>query len=420
MLIRCNYEADSIVWMKEEYNAVDTIVSNIFFRALIRRIFYWQKQGVYMSDKLYMKRALEIAKHGAGHTAPNPMVGCVIVRNNKILSEGWHAKYGDRHAEQMALQIAAHNDVDVSGATAYVTLEPCNHYGKTPPCSEALIAADIKRVVIATKDPNAVATGGIERLRSAGILVDIGLCQDDALILNEAFFYHTKTGMPFVTWKVAATADGCIAPVHPPTSPKERQISGPVSNDIVQNMRHEASAIMVGSGTVRADNPRLSDRSGIEPTANPVRVIVGHDPMILKNTIIFESAHTIPTIFAYAGKKIDTQELEQAGITCWYWSEQDVPLNILMQKLGKIGINSVLLEGGATLAAQMMKANLIQKVRIFYAPLLLGLKTTRQAMIGKLSETLQEAQALINPTVSLSGDDVCYTAYIGGSSCLQD
>lgn len=373
-----------------------------------------------MSDEVYMKRALELAKRGAGYTAPNPMVGCVIVKDNKIISEGWHAKYGDRHAEQMALHAAAQNGIDVSDATAYVTLEPCNHYGKTPPCSEALIAANIKRVVIATKDPNAIASGGVERMRSAGIRVDIGLCQKDALQLNEAFFYHTKTGMPFVTWKVAATADGCVSPALPPISSKERQISGSISNSIVQKMRHESSAIMVGSGTVRSDNPNLNDRSGIEPTSNPMRIIVGHNPRDLINTNILDSAQIIPTIFAYAGEQIDTYELEKAGVTFWHWAKENVPLKELMLRLGKMGINSILLEGGATLAAKMMKANLIQKVCIFYAPLLLGLNTTKQAMIGVLGDTFKEAQILKNPTVSMSGDDICYTAYIGGSECLQD
>lgn len=373
-----------------------------------------------MSDVFYMKRALELAKRGAGYVSPNPLVGCVIVKNNQILSEGWHARYGERHAEQMALYVADRDGIDLRGATAYVTLEPCNHYGKTPPCSKALIDAGITKVIIAAEDPNAIAAGGINRLRAAGIDVEIGLCQQEALVLNEAFFHHMKTGMPFVTWKVAATADGCVAPSIPPVSPDQRKISGRESNELVQQMRHNMSAIMVGSGTVRADNPQLTDRSGIDPAAHPTRVIVGHHPEVLKKTSIIHTAKNVPTIFAYAGKKADTDFLQDAGITCWYWDSKDVPLEELLLKLGKIGINSILLEGGAKLASRMIEANLVQKICVFYAPLLLGLKQKNQAMIGTLGETLADAIQLLHPSVTMCGDDVCYTAYIRRSSCLQD
>lgn len=360
-----------------------------------------------MNDRLMMTRALHLAIRGAGQVAPNPMVGCVIAKDGKILAEGWHKKYGGPHAEREAL--AAAGDQNLHGATCFVTLEPCSHTGKTPPCTEALIAAGISRVVIATRDPNPVAKGGAEILLEAGLKVDIGLMRAEAEKLNEAFFYRLKTGLPLVRWKVAATADGCVAPT--PGS-QDRKISGSEADQWVQDLRHRVGAIMVGAGTVRKDDPRLTDRSGISPAAPLVRVIVGHDGQVLAASQILKTAREIPTIFACAGPSSYLDKLNQAGIEVWHWPDQaDVPLEALCRRLSERGIDEILLEGGAHLAAAMLKAGLIHTFQLILAPKLLGQTALSQAILQETGCTgPSTAYQLIQPELTLLGDNVLYTA----------
>lgn len=373
-----------------------------------------------MNDRLMMTRALHLAVRGAGNVAPNPIVGCVIAKDGKILGEGWHRQFGGPHAEREAL--AAAKDADVRGATCFVTLEPCSHTGKTPPCTDALIEAGIARVVIAAKDPNPKARGGAEKLLQAGLKVDIGLMREEAEKINEAFFHQLKTGRPYIRWKVAATADGCVAP--PPGS-TDRKISASDADDWVQNLRHSVGAIMVGAGTVRKDNPLLSDRSGLTPKAPLLRVIVGHDPMVLEGSRILETAGDIPTVFACSGPATGRECLQKAGIDLWHWPDhKDVPLNALCDRLAARGINDVLLEGGAHLAAAMLQAQLIDRVHILWAPKLLGTRSISQAMLADCKcSGPSDAYRLVKPDLTFLGDDVLYSAAVAYDKeglCLPD
>lgn len=373
--------------------------SDSFFGALSGRLFLVVKK---MNDRYWMRHALALAERGRGRVAPNPLVGAVLVKDGKLIAEGWHAAYGEAHAEQMALQKAGDA---AAGATAYVTLEPCNHVGKTPACSELLIAHGVRRVVVAARDPNPIAAGGIERLQAAGVAVSWGLFAKEAEAQNAAFFYNQRQGLPFVRWKVAATLDGAVAPA-PPTRGKSRQISGPPSSDQVQRWRHEQAAIMIGAATLREDDPLLSDRSGLLPTAHPTRVIVGRHPEDFQGTQLLATAADIPTVFATTAPEKDCRLLREAGIEVLAFKGEAVPLRFLMKRLYQQGISEILLEGGASLAQGMLQAGLVNEIAICFAPRLLGLSALSQRLLAPLGETLSEAIEIEDMQSEIIGDDL--------------
>ncbi len=314
-----------------------------------------------------MKRALTLARKGIGKTTPNPAVGCVIVRDGRIVGEGWHKKAGTPHAEVHALAMAGNA---ARGADVYVTLEPCCHTGKTPPCSDALIRAGVKRVVAGMADPNPLVNGGgLNALRRAGIETVSGVLEDDCRAINRPFIKHVTSGHPFVTYKCAITLDGKVATV----TGDSRWISCDESRKFVHRLRSRCDAVMVGVDTIITDNPQLTVRH--VKGRNPLRIIVDStlrtpcsvgvlSGPLAKMTII-ATTETNPRIH---------RRYQKSGATVLVCRRLDgrVDLADLWGHLGKRGIQSILLEGGSRLAAEALKQGLIDECIFFYAPKVIG------------------------------------------------
>ncbi|OXM88284.1 riboflavin biosynthesis protein RibD [Paenibacillus rigui] len=353
-----------------------------------------------------MRLAIQLAEGASGQTGINPVVGCVLVKDGRIVGMGAHLKRGTAHAEIHALQMAG---PEAEGSTAYVTLEPCSHFGKTPPCSDRLIKEKVKRVVVACSDPNPLVAGsGFERLRSHGLDVDVGVLQAEASQLNEAFTHFIQTRRPFVTLKTASTLDGKIAS----RSGDSKWITGPAARAYVHTLRHRNQAIMVGIGTVLSDDPLLTTRLEV-PALHPIRVIVdsGLKLPLTAQVVTDRSAETIvlTTENADAAKR---EALEAAGITVLLCgSGQQVDLRLAMVKLGERDIGSLLLEGGGKLNGAMLENGLIDKMLLFYAPKIIG----GNGAPGNFSfggfELMKDAIELERLTVQQFGSDVCLTGY---------
>ncbi|MBL0939937.1 MAG: bifunctional diaminohydroxyphosphoribosylaminopyrimidine deaminase/5-amino-6-(5-phosphoribosylamino)uracil reductase RibD [Gemmatimonadaceae bacterium] len=317
----------------------------------------------------FMRLAIELAERGSGQVAPNPKVGAVIVKDGEIVGEGWHQRYGDAHAEVNALAQAGDR---ARGATAYVTLEPCNHTGKTGPCTEALIAAGVARVVCAVRDPNAIAAGGLERLAAAGIEVEHGLLADEASWRIAPFLAAARgSERPFVTLKLAISLDGAI--VGP--SRKRAWLTGPESQELVHHMRADADAVAVGIGTALADNPSLTVRHGVAPRVAPIRVVFDRQARLPLSSALVSSAAQVPVVVVAApeapGGRI--QALQSAGVTI----QQSPGLEAALQELHQTGVRQngvrhLFVEGGAELASALMTASLVDQLIIFQAPVILG------------------------------------------------
>ena len=288
-----------------------------------------------------MRRALDLAERGWGQTSPNPMVGAVIVRDGVIVGEGWHETYGAAHAEVNALAMAG---AAAEGATVYVSLEPCNHFGKTPPCADALIAARVARVVIATLDPGPESGGGASRLRAAGIAVEVGLLEADARELNAPFFHSFASDRPWVTLKLALSIDGAIA-----DSERGRAwLSNEASRAEVQRIRANVDAIAVGATTYVTDRPALTVRGPIQPRVQPLRVVFDPEAKLsLGRTSVLEEAHGVTFV-------------------------RVVDLGAALRALRARGVRSLLVEGGASLASAMLDAEAVDRLVIFQAPVVLG------------------------------------------------
>ena len=358
-------------------------------------------------DEFYMRRALELAALASGKTSPNPLVGCVITHNDQVIGEGYHHQAGSPHAEIHAL-IAAGNQA--KGSTVYVSLEPCSHFGKTPPCTDALLKAGVSRVVVAMTDPNPLVAGqGIKRLRDCGTQVDVGLLAKEASLLNEVFVKAITTGLPFVDYKSAQTLDGKIAT----ETGDSRWISNPQSREFVHQLRNKYDVIMVGSETVQADNPALNCR--LANGRDPVRLIIDGKLSIAENAHVLSSSKSAPCIIAttLAASKTKLAMLNNLpGVEVWQYSvERYVPLELLMRDLIKRGWTGVLLEGGSKLAGIMLQANLIDKIDFFIAPKLIGgngpspLSSLR---IDKMADAIQ----LNNVQVDLGTGDIHISGYL--------
>ena len=330
-----------------------------------------------MTNETFMKRALALA--GRGRTSPNPMVGAIVVRDGKIVGEGFHPKAGDPHAEVFALNAAGSL---AKGADLYVTLEPCCHQGKTPPCTDAVIQSGIKRVFAAMVDPNPEVGGkGIEILRKAGIEVNVGLMESKVRELNRGFIKRITTGLPFVLWKAAMTLDGKIAT----RTGDSKWVTGERARKEVHRLRSQCDAVMVGIGTVLADDPELTVR-GIRGAVNPIRVVVGGSASIPPNARVLNSeAKTIIAPPADNGR---------------------VDLRALMIELAEMGINSVLLEGGGELAASMLSAGLVDRGIIFLAPKIAGGRDAKTPVEGEGIELMSQALATSKPKIRRFGDDI--------------
>ena len=324
-----------------------------------------------------MRRAIALAELGLGSTSPNPIVGCVIVGpDDSIVGEGYHTRAGDPHAEVNALRDAGGLAL---GATAFVTLEPCRHTGRTPPCTQSLIEAGVTRVVFAVADPDPVAGHGADDLRAAGVLVEEGLLGDEAAGSNEAWLHHARTGRPFVTWKYAATLDGRVAAADGTS----RWITGEAARHDVHRLRSRSDAIVVGTGTVLADDPRLDVRLPDAPNSNrPLRVVVGRRPVPSGSKVLDDAA---PTVLL---------------------TEHD-PKSVLAYLSGR-DVVSVLLEGGPTLAGSFVAAGMVDRVVAYLAPSLLG--SGRAALGDAGIDTLRSALRLHVDAVDLIGEDIRISA----------
>ncbi|MBI1808845.1 MAG: bifunctional diaminohydroxyphosphoribosylaminopyrimidine deaminase/5-amino-6-(5-phosphoribosylamino)uracil reductase RibD [Gemmatimonadetes bacterium] len=310
-----------------------------------------------------MRRALALARRGWGLTAPNPMVGAVVVLDGVIVGEGYHARYGDPHAEVMALAAAGER---ARGATVLVSLEPCNHHGKTPPCVDALIAAGVSRVVAAVADPNPVAKGGADRLRAAGITVDFGCEAAAALELNAAFF-HAAAGArrPWVTLKLAVSVDNAIATA----SREPRWLTGDAARHYVHRLRATNDAIGVGVGTALTDDPQLTVRHGRRPRVPPTRVVFDRTARLPESSVLARTARRTPTIvLAEAPDPERVAALERRGVVILVQQGLEAALEALAAR----GIRSLFVEGGAELSKALLAAGLVDRLIIFQAPVLLG------------------------------------------------
>ena len=358
------------------------------------------------NDEKFMKRALDLAVKAIGRTSPNPLVGCVIVKDGQTVGEGYHLKAGTPHAEVHALVAAGAQARD---ATAYVTLEPCSHFGRTPPCADALILAGIKRVVVSMKDPNPLVSGrGIARLREAGIQVDVGLMFQEASLLNEVFIKVITTGLPFVVYKTAMTLDGKIAT----ETGDSRWVSTEVSRQYVHQLRDRYDVILAGSETVMLDDPALTCR--LPSGQDPVRLIVDGKLRIAENAqVLTSSAHSpcvIATTQAASHEKIE--RLNREGVEVWqYETQRHVPLEKLLRDLVRRGWTSVLLEGGGGLAGTLIQDQRVDKIEFFIAPKLIG-GNGPSPLSGLHIECMAEAIALQDLHIDMYSGDLHVTGYL--------
>ena len=318
------------------------------------------------ADAEYMHQTLELARQGTGFVSPNPLVGCLIVRDGHIVGRGHHQRFGGPHAEVHALREAG---AKARGAALYVNLEPCCHTGKTPPCVEAILQAGVGRVVVAMRDPNPLVDGGgLQRLLESGVPLTLGVCEAEARQLNEVFAKYSRTGQPFVTLKSALTLDGKIAT----RTGASQWITGELARREVHHLRHATDAIMVGIGTVFHDDPQLTTRLPHQPGVNPLRVIVDSRLRVPLHTQVAQvsgDCHTLVATTAHAPADQERQ-LQERGVEIVRLPAYDdgrVDLGALLQHLGRRGTASVLVEGGATLSAALLRRRLIDKVVFFIA-----------------------------------------------------
>ena len=357
----------------------------------------------------YMKTALALAERGRGYASPNPMVGAVIVKDGQVVGKGWHEHAGGPHAEVNAIAAAG---PAARGATLYVTLEPCNHHGRTPPCTEAVIAAGISRVVIAMADPNPnVAGGGADFLAEKGLRVETGLCEAAAKRLNEFFITHTLTRRPFVTLKCAATLDGYIAT----KSGDSKWVTGPTARRQVHRMRHAMDAILVGVGTVKADDPSLTARLDEMEGRNPVRIILDSRLSIPEDAKVLRQHPPSDTVIA-TGEAVDGQKAARiqatgARVLKLPLCNERVDLSALLDHLGQTGITSLLVEGGGRVSGSFLSEGRVDKICFFYAPKILAGEGIPMCS-GPGPERMASAVALADMKVTHFGDDILVEGYI--------
>lgn len=358
----------------------------------------------------YMKRALELAKIGWGRTKPNPLVGAVIVKNGKIIGEGWHEKLGESHAEVNAIENSIE---DCEGAELYINLEPCSHYGKTPPCVYRIIESKIKKVIVAMEDPNPIVSGkGISILRGNGIEVEVGLLKKEALKLNDIFIKYITHKTPFVLLKWAMTADGKTAT----KTGDSKWISSHSSREHVHKLRNRYSSILVGINTVLKDDPELTSRSIEMKNINPIKIVLdgfGRIPLSAKILNIDESK---PSIIVTSEKMNmeKKKKLLDVGAKVLILDENNGTLNLknLLIELYKQGIDSILVEGGGTVASSFLEADLVDKVAAFIAPVIIGGKDAKTPVMGIGANSVEDGFKIKLPEVQRFEDDILIEGYI--------
>jgi diaminohydroxyphosphoribosylaminopyrimidine deaminase/5-amino-6-(5-phosphoribosylamino)uracil reductase len=360
-------------------------------------------------DERHLSRAIELASEARGQTSPNPLVGAVIVKNGQTIGEGHHSAAGAPHAETEALAACSE---DPAGATLYVSLEPCAHHGRTPPCTEAIVKAGIARVVVASDDPSAKASGrGLGILRDEGIQVDVcnGACSTAARLINQPFRKHAKTGRPLVMWKTAMTLDGKVAT----SRGDSKWISGDASRARAHRWRAECDAVAVGIGTAMFDDPQLTARvEGVY--RQPRRVVFDAEARLPLNSVLVQSAHDtqVTVVCSRAASRTAVQGLEAAGVEVLMVKGETEPARVAagLQELGSLDVQSVLLEGGPHLAGAFMDAHEIDEARVFIAPLLAGGRGARGALDGQGVEVIRQARKVLSETVEQIDQDVLISA----------
>lgn len=355
----------------------------------------FEKRGTAMAEEQFMKRAIELAKQGVGWTAPNPLVGAVVVKNGRVIGEGYHRKYGELHAERNALAACTE---DPAGATLYVTLEPCCHYGKTPPCTEIIIEKKIAKVVIGSRDPNPKVAGkGARILREHGINVVEDYMREACDALNPVFFHYITTKTPYVVLKFAMTLDGKIAT----RTGASKWITGEAARNHVHQLRGRYAGILAGIGTVLADDPMLNCR--IDGAHQPLRIILDSHLRIPMGSRLVRSAKEYPLLIVCNESTRDREEgtnriqkLEEAGAKVWTLPEKNghPDLNVLMQRLGEEKIDSVLIEGGGTVNEAVLKAHIVHHVYAYIAPKIFGGEDAKTPVEGSGIRLPQECAKL--------------------------
>jgi diaminohydroxyphosphoribosylaminopyrimidine deaminase/5-amino-6-(5-phosphoribosylamino)uracil reductase len=361
-------------------------------------------------DIKFMKRALELAEKGAGYTNPNPLVGAVIVKDGRIIGEGYHEIYGSHHAEVNAFRNAIE---EVKGATMYVTLEPCSHYGKTPPCAKAIVEKGIKKVIIGLKDPNPLVSGkGIKILEDNGIEVVTGILEEEGKKLNEIFLKYITTKLPFCIMKTAMTLDGKIAAY----TGDSKWITGELSRRYVHELRHRMAGIMVGIGTVLADDPMLTTRLEDGEGSDPIRIIIDSSARIPLEAKVLNLNSKAGAIIA-ATEKADKEKLKAieekgAEIIITPTKNNAVDLSFLMKTLGEKKIDSILLEGGSKINYAALEEGIVDKVNAFIAPKIIGGDGAKTPVGGKGKAYMKEAINLKDIEVHHFGSDIMIEGYL--------
>jgi diaminohydroxyphosphoribosylaminopyrimidine deaminase/5-amino-6-(5-phosphoribosylamino)uracil reductase len=366
------------------------------------------------TDRAHLERAIELARNGAGAVKPNPVVGAVVARDGEVLGEGWHEEFGGLHAEINAIE--ACGMADLSAATLYVSLEPCCHEGKTPPCTEAILQAGIRRVLVASDDPTEKASGrGLGILRDEGVevlLADSELAAR-ARLLNQAFRKHARVGRPWVLFKSAMTLDGKVA-----TRTGDSQwISGEESRELAHRWRASVDAVVVGIGTALADDPRLTARPdglAAELPHQPRRVVFDSLARLPPTSQLVAAAAEIPltVVVSRAAARADTDALEAAGVQVLVATGENEPARVRsgLEQLGSLDVTAILLEGGPHLAGAFLDAGEIDEIRLFLAPLLLGGSAARDPLEGKGVEQISEALRALTFDCERVGEDLLISA----------
>ena len=368
-------------------------------------------------DRKFMRRAIELAKKGEGFTSPNPMVGAVIVKDGRIIGEGYHERYGGLHAERNALASVTESP---EGAVIYVTLEPCCHYGKQPPCVDAILEAGIARVVTGSDDPNPLVAGkGFKRLIEHGVEVTTHVEKEACDALNPVFFHYIQTGLPYVAMKYAMTMDGRIASV----SGDSKWISCEESRRLVHEMRGRYMGILAGKGTVMADDPMLNCRVG--GMRQPVRIIADSEASTPEDSAIARTAGEYETILAHthAAPEKKLEVLRGCGIRtmeCPSAPDGRVGLDALMDRLGKEGMDSVFIEGGAEIGWSMVSGNLVDEYFIFIAPKIIGGNAAKGPVGGCGMAGMQDAVPLETASVTSSGSDLLIHGFAAGHKAYAE
>ena len=366
------------------------------------------KMDHFIPEEKYMRRAIELAKRGSGRVNPNPLVGAVIVKGGQTLGEGWHECYGQLHAERNAIAHAKEAGNQLEGSTIYVTLEPCCHYGKTPPCTEAIIENKIARVVVGSDDPNPKVSGkGFQILKEHGIEVYPHFLKEECDAINDVFFHYIRTGRPFVAMKYAMTMDGKIACY----TGHSQWVTGEESRAHVQVLRNHYKGIMVGIGTVLADDPTLNCR--LEGGRNPVRIVCDSNLRIPLDSKLVKTAGEYPLIVACT-EGSDPQKrvaLTEAGAEVIPLPKKgdSLDLDMLMDELGERKIDGILLEGGGTLNESALKAGIVGKVYCYIAPKIFGGSQAKSPVEGQGKARADEAWQFRRVSVDSFGDDLMIT-----------